>query len=100
MKYKIVYNTANGLEEKAFKNPRREGEYIFPGGCIEEAPPEFDKESQICKYVDGSWVVEDKPEPEKPDNRLYHEPAENVPGEIEEPSEPELTLVDPIEGDS
>jgi len=78
---------ANGLEEKAFENPRKKGEYIFPGGCIEEAPPEFDKELQICKYVDGSWIVEDVPEPEKPSDEIFHEPGE------EEPSEPVLEIV-------
>lgn len=81
MRHKIVYNMANGLEEKAYENPRKRGDYIFPGGCIEEAPPEFDKELQICSYVNESWVVKDKPKPE------------NL--ELEEASsEPEFTLVD------
>lgn len=86
MKYKIVYNMANGLPEKAFENRKRPGEYLFPGGCIEEKAPEFDSSTHTCKYVDGSWVVEEIPP----------EPEIEMPEEAEEPASeaPELTLVE------
>lgn len=100
MEYKIVWNMANGLEEKAYKNPMRPDEFMMPGGCIEIEPPEFDVEKHFCKYIDGEWVLEEIPEPEKPDYSLYHELAEDVPEEIikEEPEAPVLSIIEqPIE---
>lgn len=44
----------------AWDNPRREGEFLLPAGCVEEAPPAV-LEGELAVWREGAWIVEEVP---------------------------------------
>lgn len=53
---------------EAFPDPLEDGKFIEPICSTEEVPQQFNPETQTCKFVDGSWIVEAKPEePKEPE---------------------------------
>ena len=48
-------------EVNADPDPLDKGNWLIPGGCVKEAPPEL-KQGQKAKFVFRSWVIID-PEP-------------------------------------
>lgn len=41
----------------AFESPLEPGVYHIPADATQIAPPEFDYETQDCRFIDGEWVV-------------------------------------------
>jgi hypothetical protein len=52
-------------ETIAQESPLEPGVFLMPAGCIEHAPPPV-KAGKFARW-DGSWTVENIPEPPKPD---------------------------------
>jgi len=50
----------------AWDNPRREGEFLLPAGCVEGDPPAV-LEGERAVWREGAWIVEEvPPEPVPP----------------------------------
>lgn len=49
---------------EADESPLEPGEYHMPAGCVDIEPPEFERENQVARLVDGAWLFEDTPDPE------------------------------------
>ena len=57
LKEKTVWSINTGTPTTAHESPLEPGVWHLPGESTEEAPPEFDEETQICKFIDEEWVV-------------------------------------------
>lgn len=60
-------------------DPMDEGNWLIPGGCVEQEPPTL-SDGQRAKFVSGAWlvvdpepVVETEPEPELPPTKEQQE---------------------------
>ena len=62
--YQLDQNGKYIGETIAHESPLEPGIYLIPGGCVETAPPETNK-NQVAVW-DGVWTLVDVPEPEKP----------------------------------
>jgi hypothetical protein len=76
-----VYQTdKNGFyvgEAFADPDPMDEGNWIIPGGCVEQEPPAL-SDGQRAQFVNGAWLVVDpepapEPEPELPPTKGQQE---------------------------
>jgi len=56
---KTVYSVFGGSPVIAYDNPISGG-FILPAKTVEDEPPQFNSETQVCNYVDGEWVVSEK----------------------------------------
>lgn len=54
----IAYNIHNANQVPRQKSPLEPGVWLMPGQCTDVEPPEFDKETQTCKFNGTEWVVE------------------------------------------
>jgi hypothetical protein len=64
-------------ETIAQESPLEPGVYLMPAGCIEHAPPPV-KAGKFARWDEG-WIVEDIPEPPKPE-----EPPKLTEAELEQ----------------
>jgi hypothetical protein len=63
---KVYQTDENGYfvgEEYADRDPLNKENWLIPGGCVTDAPPDTG-ENQRAKWQSGKWVVEDIVEPE------------------------------------
>jgi hypothetical protein len=76
-----VYQTDhNGFlvgETVADPDPMDEGNWLIPGGCVEQEPPAL-SDGQRAKFADGVWLVVNpepvpEPEPELPPTKEQQE---------------------------
>jgi hypothetical protein len=77
---KVFQTDHNGFlvgETVADPDPMDEGNWLIPGGCVEQEPPAL-SDGQRAKFADGSWLVVDpepvvEPEPELPPTKAQIE---------------------------
>lgn len=48
---------------KADKSPLEQDVFLIPAFATSIAPPEYNSETQTCCFVDGAWLLADKPAP-------------------------------------
>lgn len=48
---------------KADKSPLEKDVFLIPAFATSIAPPEYNSETQACRFVDGAWLVADRPVP-------------------------------------
>jgi hypothetical protein len=79
---KVFQTDHNGFlvgETVADPDPMDEGNWLIPGGCVEQEPPAL-SDGQRAKFVSGAWLVVDpepvvgpEPEPEIPPTKADQE---------------------------
>jgi hypothetical protein len=79
---KVFQTDHNGFlvgETVADPDPMDEGNWLIPGGCVEQEPPAL-SDGQRAKFASGAWlivdpepVVEPEPEPELPPTKAEQE---------------------------
>jgi hypothetical protein len=63
----IAYNIHNANPVQRQESPLEPGVWLMPGNCTDVVPPEFNKETHVCKFDGAQWVVELKPQNEDED---------------------------------
>jgi hypothetical protein len=63
----IAYNIHNAKSVKRQESPLEPGVWLLPRNCTDIVPPEFNKETHVCKFDGAQWIVELKPQNEDED---------------------------------
>ena len=60
----IVRNSKTAFPRNPQADPESSGEFLYRDDDVTEEPPEFDRETQECKWDGSKWNISDKPETE------------------------------------
>ena len=56
----IVWNSKTALTRNPQADPESSGEFLYRDDDVTEEPPEFDRETQECKWDGSKWNISDK----------------------------------------
>jgi len=56
----IVWNSGTALPRNPQPDPESPGEFLYRDDDIDVEPPEFDRETQECKWDGSKWNISDK----------------------------------------
>ena len=56
----IVWNSKTALPRNPQADPESSGEFLYRDDDVTEEPPEFDRETQECKWDGSKWNISDK----------------------------------------
>ena len=56
----IVWNSKTAVPRNPHADPESSGEFLYRDDDVTEEPPEFDRETQECKWDGSKWNISDK----------------------------------------
>ena len=75
----IAYNIHNANPVQRQESPLEPGVWLMPGNCTDVVPPEFNKETHVCKFDGIQWIIESKPKDPVEENKIIEIPEEEKP---------------------